>query len=67
MTDPENQDYQKSSKSMSTAELVRKILGSTAEAKEWTRAAIESSRWRLRTRELDLDTEPTGDRIRESF
>jgi hypothetical protein len=53
--------------SQSMRELVRNLQEGTRSAIESTKIEIENSRRRLSMQRLNLDSEPTGNRIRESF
>jgi hypothetical protein len=67
MLDPRESFDEKYVRRRCTLELVRILLEGSESAVERTRFAIESSRRRVPNHKLNLDTWPTGDRIRESF
>jgi hypothetical protein len=67
MTDLRKPFDQKYVQSMSAHKLVRGLLKCTENTVESDKIEIESSRRRLSMQKLNLDSEPTGNRIRESF
>jgi hypothetical protein len=64
MTDLRKPLDQKNAQSLSRRKVVRDLLEGTRSATETAKIAIENSRRHL---ELDLDSWPAADRIRESF
>jgi hypothetical protein len=67
MVDAHNPSSQKSAHGLSIQKQVREILKGTVECNENTRRALESSRRCMSKQGLNLDSEPSGSRIRESF
>ena len=67
MTDTYDPSTRKSAQTISVHDLVRDMMEATHDAVEHSRIALESSRRRLTKKALNLDLEPTGNRIRESF
>jgi hypothetical protein len=68
MSDPHNPPLDpKYVQSMSAKELVRDLLKITDDTVESAKIAIENSQRCLSQQELNLDSWPTGNRIRESF
>ena len=58
---------QKYLQSMSTQKLVRDLLELAQNTVESAKVADESSQWSPSPRDLNIDSWPTGNRIRESF
>jgi hypothetical protein len=68
MTDPRKPAFDpKYAQSMSAQESVRDLLEITEDTVESGKIAIENSQLCLSQQELNLDTWPTRNRIRESF